>query len=1328
MENLFSFKVKEGQILPDTGTLKSLNWKTVGNVAMEETAMKLSDSHVDIELDIPDDQLSEFTLTLELTPDQVNGNKQMIFESEGKPISLYLDPNGNLVSEIESDQGMKTLMSSEPMPEGRSSTIRILKYANGLAELEVNGKVMASDANMGKINNWGKQQFRLGGSFNGSASSFQGSIAKVEMENEAISSSLMQEKAKEVKILSEKIKSVLDIQNARIYIDFNEGRSHLKRIKQVMQSLGIKSIDDLGTLKLEGNKSIKPGDVLIGKKKYNMEDVWHNWAVTFNSASITSKVDILNNNLGNAKSFNHFEIKKTRVPSIPDILNRGGTRRRGLNLGSTNPRSTGINLKDLFKETDGKVELANKTDFKKSFEAINPALWPTLTEGFHVMGGPAVIGQRETVIIAKKIDLTNVHLEVSADVETLTIYAEELICGPDAWIIWKRPGGFTPARTDDPYLNGLPNYDRSKRSRDHNNHTGRQGGRGNDGIAGQNGAAGRNAPNLKLWVKDLKNLPNIDLNGENGIQGGQGQRGGNGGNGEGGRYGLVWFWGSCHIEGGNGGRGGDGGNGGNGGMGGVGGNAGNISIGVLTGTLEQSVTNQRFKWKNQGGQAGFGGPGADGGDGGIGGIAGNGEDCKGARNGDSGAKGQRGYDGPLGQYNGQDGENEFFQFTQADWDEQMTLPFITSASTYEVFPGDKIILKGNIFTNADTFIYDGNVSLEKKLLPDGTMEVTMPADAKGGSKLIYFKRASDNVESNRIIIRIKPQLDEFANGLIPGSVVEVTGKAFLDGAAILINGQSLPTTVSNGGTKLSFTMVGVDAGMQVGVEKSLQVQNPDGMLSNTRVAKVKGVLEIRFKYGHNNLGFHNPDIGKPSWDTFKATFGSSEVWHETIDPIFGHPILTAAFYAFYHYFLKGKGDGGLATGFCTSMSAKVADNMFNENKNISTIQEADIITELTGIHGKLLSKESLLYFHDCGKRAGKNIETTIRQIETTFLKGCDRNNSPLLFFIPSGEVWDSGYYDKLSDSHCIFPYKFIYPDNHPGAQLSADGKTTVNSLDGVQLKVWDCNHHDEDDCFLSFYLENGELRYKYDKKPGFTLSNGITIAMMSNGAYNLADHDMPFSGPLGLSTSVLDFLLSPADIEITDAEGRKTGNFDGKLYSDIPNSHPCYLIPGAYLLPFGQSLTRNIKGTANGIYTYNSIMPDGAMIKLENIETKKDERDILMVNADATQIRLKSQRNKPLGLTFSRVIENEIRSISIKGLQLHETEDVDMTLAPDLSFCRFANPKIMSEVSLEATVMDATKAIKSKLMKSIQVQANADLVFAMSNWKDMNFQLDSIAY
>ena len=54
--------------------------------------------------------------------------------------------------------------------------------------------------------------------------------------------------------------------------------------------------------------------------------------------------------------------------------------------------------------------------------------------------------------------------------------------------------------------------------------------------------------------------------------------------------------------------------------------------------------------------------------------------------------------------------------------------------------------------------------------------------------------------------------------------------------------------------------------------------------------------------------------------TFEDTFGSAEVWHELLDPIFGHPVLTAAYFEFYKYFLKGTGNGGLATGFCTSLA------------------------------------------------------------------------------------------------------------------------------------------------------------------------------------------------------------------------------------------------------------------------------------------------------------------------------------------------------------------------------------------------------------------------
>jgi hypothetical protein len=68
--------------------------------------------------------------------------------------------------------------------------------------------------------------------------------------------------------------------------------------------------------------------------------------------------------------------------------------------------------------------------------------------------------------------------------------------------------------------------------------------------------------------------------------------------------------------------------------------------------------------------------------------------------------------------------------------------------------------------------------------------------------------------------------------------------------------------------------------------------------------------------------------------------------------------------------------------------------------------------------------------------------------------------------------------------------------------------------------------------------------------------------MMTNGAYHLSDHDLPFAGPFGLTRFVLDFLLSPADLQITDESGLRAGNFGGQILSEIPGSLPCYLERG----------------------------------------------------------------------------------------------------------------------------------------------------------------------
>ena len=109
----------------------------------------------------------------------------------------------------------------------------------------------------------------------------------------------------------------------------------------------------------------------------------------------------------------------------------------------------------------------------------------------------------------------------------------------------------------------------------------------------------------------------------------------------------------------------------------------------------------------------------------------------------------------------------------------------------------------------------------------------------------------------------------------------------------------------------------------------------------------------------------------PDWGTFEDTFGAAEVWHELLDPVFGHPILTAAFFQFYKYFLKGKANGGLATGFCTSLASVVTDKLWKGENDTHTQTKAGLQKMLTAVHGKLLSRESLLHFHDQSRaRAG----------------------------------------------------------------------------------------------------------------------------------------------------------------------------------------------------------------------------------------------------------------------------------------------------------------------------------------------------------------------
>ncbi len=987
-------------------------------------------------------------------------------------------------------------------------------------------------------------------------------------------------------------------------------------------------------------------------------------------------------------------------------------------------------LTESLQVTGESVKLLD-TALLDKFASAKPIDWPVISAPSNQFIIPKTIPVDSAVIIAQTLDLTQVTLMVEPTVTTLYIIAEEVVCGPGANISWRLRGGTTPARLSDPGLNGRSwsGIQTKADSRD-----GLDGGNGLAGAAGIDGRVGDKAPAIEMWVKTLTGLPNLNLNGEDGIGGGRGQNGGVGGNGGDGALGHRWWlfgW-HCDTQGGDGGDGGDGGMGGAGGRGGNGGNGGSITIGTLQGTLATTVTNKSFLLKNQGGRSGPGGAGGSGGLGGAAGAAGNGETCHDARDGHHGAQAQPGPQGLAGFVNGSDAAVTFFEFTQADWDELLTRPWISKLQPTDLFPGEKLTIFGSAFTTADRIMVD-SVALAPTVNADQSISATIPLNTTGGSKSVSVRRV-DGTDSNRLSLSIKPQLDAFTALLAPNAAVTLSGHAFESGASVLINGQATPGSAITP-TSITFTVPGTGGGGSTGGTVSVQVRNPDGWVSNTRTATKPRILEIPFQWGTNNFHFGNPDKGNPDWGTYEDTFGTAEVWHELLDPIFGHPILTAAYFAFYVYFLKGKGGGGLATGFCTSLASEVADRLWTGQNDTNTLTLTDsLLKTLTGVHGKLLSRQSLLHFHDQGRQGTARVEQSIREIEATFLRGCDRNAAPLLFFIPSGDVWDSGYFDKLGQSHCVMPYRFVYPPGHPGPQLSGDGSTTVSPLDGVQMFVWDCNNPESQNCFVALALQNGQLTFQFKPNgvadPDLQTSKGVTLGEWTNGNYLLGDHDLPFSGPLGLTTFIIEFLLSPADLQVTDETGNKTGTFGTQIRSEIPGSHPCYLAKNMYMLPSDTALTRTIVGNGNGNYTFGSVQPDAGSVVIENVPTVTGQQDVLSMSADGTQMRFTAGADKTFNITICRQVNSQARAIAVSGVGAAPGADIDLTVSPDLSLVRLGNQGAARTVSVNAFTTDKTVAntVVNKSVAGVALPAAHDLVVAVPDWAQVNLSVQAVSF
>lgn len=1316
-------------------------------VALDGGFLDLSRSH-----DL--DSLDSFTITATITPKNVGGTRQNIMEGQTPSVAFFVESNGKLVGSVHTAAGWATVDSGDTLVKANvAQKVAFARGSDGKTLLEIDAKQVGSGSTGGAILNVGAAGFRIGCGMDGANYAFSGTIADVNVRRGVVLDADMAKTRQAAAEMVGKLK-LAGLKNVAVGLLPDEAQARLQHVKDIMNAAGVQTLSDLDTLPIRQMTPLQRGQVLVARRKGSLVIDWGDLAKQFRASDAAGRRTILATHLINRNSEKLVKALPSRAvaPShpvdvsstTPPVMTRPNIRtltppaRRPLaGLSSTAAARLRVSrpatpIAEVTERVDGRLSAVDPT-LLDNLIGKSPVLWPTTGGSSLQVMELHTIPLDSAVVIAGVLDLTDEQLVVEPNVGTLYIIAEQVICGDGAAVTWRRPGGSTPARADDPDLNGRNFFGVQTKA---DSRDGLNGGDGLPGAPGTQAAAGRNAPNVEMWVKNMTGLPNLDFNGEDGIQGGRGQAGGGGGHGGDGHVGERWWlfgW-HCSTDPGDGGDGGNGGRGGDGGRGGNGGSGGKITIGVLTGTLASTVANHAVKIKNQGGRRGQGGAGGPGGAGGGGGRSGNGETCHSAKDGHSGAQGQPGAPGTAGMADGSDQTVEFFEFTQAVWDDLMTRPWITQITPPEAFPGDTLTVHGSRFTATDRVMLAG-AALAPTANADESISVTIPMDIGGGLQSVYVRRA-DGTESNRVNLGVKPELDPLSSGLVQGAATTLNGKAFLAGASVLFNGGTIPAE-SVTTTQIVFNVPGTGGGGSAGGTATVQVRNPDGRVSNLRSAPQPAILEIPFRYGQHNLSFDNFTDGKPDWGTFEDTFGTAEVWHELLDPVFGHPVLTAAYFAFYVYFLKGKGHGGLATGFCTSLSSLVADRFWLGDTDTPTLVLDDARkTMLTGVHGKLLSRQTLLTMHAQGREGAARVEETYRDIEATFLRGTDRQNQPLLFFIPSGDVWDSGYFDKLSASHCVMPYRFVYPEGRALPVLTPDGSSTISDPDQVELFVWNCNEPNSPLSRLRFRRDGGVLQFDFfpgasdGEAPDADLasSKGITLGTMRHGDYMLADHDLPFSGPFGLTAFIVDFLLSPADLQVVDANGLRAGNFGGQILSEIPGSHPCYLMKGMYLLPADAALTRTIVGTGAGTYEYHSIMPDGTSIQLEGVATDVGHQDILGVNADATQVRFTPAIEKDFTLSITRVVNGQARALSVAGTGAGPADALDLTVSPDLTLVRLGNRGATRSLSVKALAVTKGGQPVNKSLAAISVPDANDLAITVADWTAVDLQAVAVPF
>ena len=240
-----------------------------------------------------------------------------------------------------------------------------------------------------------------------------------------------------------------------------------------------------------------------------------------------------------------------------------------------------------------------------------------------------------------------------------------------------------------------------------------------------------------------------------------------------------------------------------------------------------------------------------------------------------------------------DGTLNFFEFTEESWNEQLTGRGSTNSPRYRpsrgtrehhghAFRGYRPCHPRCVHPRADD-------SRRREHLGDS-------ADGITGRQKDIFVRRFDGVESNRLRVWVKPQLEAVTDPVVPGGQLTLRGLAFVVGASVLYDGAVVVADeVTRTTVKFTVPPVGTGVWPSEAPHSRCDPGRPDEQCAD------------RLDPSHHRLGpeGRRARAGIPELRRGLTIVGHvrGHLWHvrgvaRTARPDLGHPILTTAFYIF----------------------------------------------------------------------------------------------------------------------------------------------------------------------------------------------------------------------------------------------------------------------------------------------------------------------------------------------------------------------------------------------------------------------------------------------